>query len=70
VELTVVRNLMQPRLTEIRAQSRNECKDLSPVISTTTLSYSFPAEDGVTETRPFGNDMTFRSTLQSVDGKH
>jgi hypothetical protein len=68
VELTVVRNLVQPCLTEIRALAMTECKELSPVVTTTTLSYSFPAEDGITETRPFGEDMTFRSTLQSVDG--
>jgi hypothetical protein len=67
VELKVVRSIVQPRLTEIRALKKTECKDLSPIVTTTTLSYSFPAQDGMTETRPFGNDMMFRSVLQSVE---
>jgi hypothetical protein len=69
VELTVVRTLVQPRLTEIRALALNECEDLSPIVTTTTISYSFPAQDAITETRPFGDDMTFRSTLGSVEKK-
>ncbi len=69
VELTVVRTIVQPRLTEIRALAMNECKDLSPIVTSTTLSYNFPAQDGSTETRLFGTDMNFRTTLQSVEQK-
>ena len=28
--------------------------------------YNFPAKDGINESRPFGENMTFRITLQSV----
>ena len=67
VVLTVVRTIVQPRLTEIRALAKNECKDLSPIVTTTTLSFTLPAVDGNTESRPFGENMIFRATLQSLD---
>ena len=67
VVLTVVRTVVQPRLTEIRALAKNECKDLSPIVTTTTLSFSLPAVDGNTESRPFGEDMIFRTALLSLD---
>jgi len=66
VVLTVVRTVVQPRLVEIRALEKHECKDLSPIVTTTTLSFSMPAEDGKTESRPFGENMNFRATLQSL----
>ena len=43
VEITVTQGIVQPRLDEIRALAKNECKDLSPVVNTTTHTYSFPA---------------------------
>ena len=66
VELTVVRTVVQPRLVEIRALARNECKDLSPVVTTTTQTYSFAAEHGLDESSPFGENIIFRVALQSV----
>ncbi|MFW2373270.1 MAG: hypothetical protein ACN4GM_09120 [Gammaproteobacteria bacterium] len=66
VELTVVRNSVQPRLLEIRALSRTECKDMSPVVSTTSETYSFPANDGLSESRPFGENMIFRVVLLAL----
>ena len=66
VELTVERNIVKPRLKEIRALARNECKDLSPVVTRTTRNYSFPAVEGASESYPFGEDMVIRLTLQSV----
>jgi len=66
MELTVIRSDVQARLAEIRALSKRECRDLSPVVTTTTEAYSFPAKDGVDESHPFGNNMIFRVTLQSV----
>jgi len=36
IELTVVRNIVQPRMVEIRALAKNECKDLYPAVTTTT----------------------------------
>ena len=67
VELTVVRNVVQPRLVEIRALAKNKCKDLSPIVTTISESYIFPAKDGIDEARPFGENMTFRVTLQSAE---
>ncbi len=67
IVLTVVHNAVQSRLTEIQALSKNECKDLAPVVTTTTETYHFPAKNVINESRPFGHNMTFRATLQSVD---
>jgi len=69
VELTVVRSEVQARLAEIRALSKSECKDLSPIVSTTTQTYSLLAKDGVSESRAFGENVVFRVKLQSIGGK-
>jgi hypothetical protein len=66
VELTVVRNIVQPRLVEIRALAKSECKDLSPIVTATTQLYKHPAKDGVSERLPFGEHMAFRATIQSL----
>lgn len=66
VELTVVQNIVQPRLVEIRALAKNECKDLPPIVTTTTQLYRYPAKDGISEHLPFGEHMTFRATIQSL----
>ena len=66
VELTVVRDVVQSRLSEIRALTKSECKDMSPIVTTTTQTYSFSAIDGHKESLPFGENMIFRTTLQSV----
>jgi len=68
IELTVIRSVVQPRLVEIRALPKRECKDLSPIATTQSETYNFPAEDGYKESHPFGEDMTLRFTLQSVGG--
>jgi len=65
IELTVVRNIVQPRTIEIRALGKSECRDLSPVVTSTTQTYHFPAEGNIHEPRPFGENMTFRVTLES-----
>lgn len=36
IELTVVRKVVQPRLIEIRALGKSECRDLSLVVTSTT----------------------------------
>ncbi len=66
IELTVVRDVVQPRLVEIRALAKSECKDLSPTVITTTETYSIHAKDGARESRPFGKDMTFKVTVKSM----
>jgi len=67
VELTVIRSVVQPRLTEIRALGKNECRELAPVVTTASETYIFPAKDGVDKAHSFGNTMTFRVVLQPVD---
>lgn len=54
VELIATRTGVKPRLAEIRPPAMNECKDLSPVVTTTTQAYILPAEDGANESRPLG----------------
>jgi len=63
VQLKVVKITVQPRLTEIRALTKNECKDMSPIVNTTAHSYSFPAVKGINESRAFGDNMIFRATF-------
>lgn len=69
VELSVVHNDVRPRLTEIRALAKGECRDLSPVVASTTRTYSYLAKDDVDETRPFGENTSFRITIQSIGKK-
>lgn len=66
VDLTVVQTSVQPRLAEIRALARDECKELSPIVTTTRQTYRFAAEDGMHESRPFGEGMLFLVTLRSL----
>jgi len=66
VKLTVVRNVVQPRLIEIRALTKSECREMSPVVSTTTQVYSFHVNDSIIESSLFGENMTFQVTLKPV----
>ena len=67
VELTVARNIVQPRLDEIRAVARkNECKEMLPIITTTSESYKFPTKDSAFESRPFGEKMMFSVKLERL----
>jgi len=62
IELNVVRSVVQARLIEIRALTRKECKDMSPIVTTTTKSYRFPLKNNMSESHPFGENMTFHIT--------
>ena len=66
IEIKVVRILVKPRLIEIRALPKNECKDMAPILTITTESYLYPAIDGNSEARLFGEGMTFRSILTTL----
>ena len=68
IVLTVVRTTVKPSLARIQALSENECKNLSPIVTTTTETYRFDAKKGMDESRPFGKSMTFRATLQAMTG--
>lgn len=69
VELTVVRTDVKPRLAEIRALPKNECKELSPIVTTATQHYSFSLIDDARETWQFSEDSTFRVTGQLMREK-
>ena len=68
IKLTVILSTVKPRLTEIRALSRDECKDMSPIVTSVTKSYNIPAA-GSGETLLLSEDITFRYTLQSPINK-
>jgi hypothetical protein len=68
IELNVVRIVAQPRLVEIRALPSGVCKELAPIITTTTQTYRYPAEHNFDETRPFDENITFRARIQSIGG--
>lgn len=68
LELNVMRNVVQPRLTEIRALPKGECQELSPLVTTTTKTYHFPAKHGANESRPFDDHTTFKARFQSTGG--
>jgi len=61
----VAHNLAKPRLNEIRGLPRGECKDLAPVVTAVKQGYRFPARHGVSESRPFGEDMVLKVRLRS-----
>lgn len=70
VELIIVRNTVQPRLAEIRGLSKKECREMSPIVRTTTETYSLAVKDGINESRPFGENMTFWVNIQSMSKLH
>ena len=69
IELTVVWDVVQARLMEIRALSKEECKELSPVVTTATETFRFPAKSGLDESVPFGENIVFRVTAQALGGE-
>jgi hypothetical protein len=67
VFIKLEQNLVQPRLIEIRALGRNECREMSPVVTTTSENYSLPAKDNVSEKFRFGDRMNFEVMLNSLN---
>ena len=68
IELTAIRTVAQARLPEIRALKENECKELSPLITSTTKTYKIPAENGFEKTYPYDENINFHAKLQSIGG--
>ena len=66
VELSVTYTTVRPRLEEIRALSRSECKDMAPIVNTWTQAYSLPARNGVVEPRAFGDSKRLAITIDSI----
>lgn len=69
VQLSVVRNVVTSRLTEIRAVPKNECRNILPQITTSTQSYLFPAKSGKSEYSLFDGSLTLRLNLQLIGAK-
>lgn len=67
VKITATHSNIQPRLAEIRALPKGECMNLSPIVTTTTEVYSFPAKEAVDESLPFGKSMIFKVKLQPLN---
>ncbi|MBA6262342.1 hypothetical protein [Colwellia sp. Bg11-12] len=63
VELTVVHSRVKPQAIEIHKLPDDECKDMSPIVTTTVETYKFMAKKGLTESYPFGKNMTFSYSL-------
>tara|TARA_R110001592_G_scaffold89734_1_gene263724 strand:+ start:188 stop:703 length:516 start_codon:yes stop_codon:yes gene_type:complete len=63
IEFTVVLSKVQPRYIEIHKLAVDECKDLSPIVTTTVETYRFMAKKGLNESHPFGSLMTFRNSV-------
>lgn len=64
IEITVHRSIITPRLKEIRALAKNECKNLAPIIKEHTDTYTLPAKHGSSETFLFGDELKFHITVQ------
>jgi RAQPRD family integrative conjugative element protein len=66
IEITVLRSQIKNRRVEIHGLAKNECKNLAPIVTTVTESYTFPARTGLSETRSFGDTMSFKYTITSA----
>ena len=66
VEVTVSRSTVKSQRAEIHDLPKDKCENLAPVVATTTETYSFNEKECVNQTRPFGENMSFRFVIQSA----
>lgn len=64
IELMVKRSKVTSRFTDIHKLSANQCKDMAPVLTTTIENYTFGTQKGITESRAFGDSMTFNYNVK------
>ena len=65
--LTVFYNVVQPRLSAIRALANSECKNMSPLVITTTKTFRFAVKMDHNGTHTFGKGMIFKTrSLQLI----
>ncbi|HAD09833.1 MAG TPA: hypothetical protein DCF62_10145 [Porticoccaceae bacterium] len=69
IEVNVLWSKVKNRRIEIHNLGKKECADLSPIVTTITQSYTYPARTGPGDSRAFGNGMTFRFTVESSGSK-
>jgi len=67
IEVKVLHNRVKNRLLEIRALAKNECKELSPVLTTRSETYRFSTKSGVEESRPFGENLSFKAKIYPLN---
>lgn len=67
VKITATYSTIEPRLTEIRALPKGECRDLSPIVTSTTEVYSLSAKETVDESLSFGQNKRFKVKLQRLN---
>lgn len=65
VKLSVTHSTVKSRLAEIHALSSGECREMLPIVTSATQSYSLPV-NGSGETLLFSEDVTFKYTLQPL----
>lgn len=66
LEITVIRDWVQPRLSEIQALSKDQCETLLPILTTIKKTYRIPAQDGLDKDYAFGENMKFRVKLRDL----
>lgn len=66
VDITVRRSSVTPRLDEIHALPKGECKELLPLVTIVTKQYSFSASEGARGTWLFSENATFRITGELI----
>jgi len=66
IKLSVVRTTVQPRLQEIRALEKNECKDLSPIVNTISQDYTLPLNIDTNHQQAFGDKMIFQMSIHRI----
>ena len=69
IEVNVLWSKVKNRRIEIHDLGKKECANLSPIVTTITQSYTYPARTGPGDNRAFGNNMTFRLTVESSGNK-
>ena len=69
IEINVLRSKVKNRRVEIHSLGKKECSNLSPIVTTVTQFYTYPARIGATENRAFGDAMSFGLTIESGGNK-
>lgn len=69
IEISLLHQTVQSRLTEIRELPKKKCRELLPIVNTKSEIYRLKAVDGGEDTRAFGDKMSLRVTIQKIHGK-
>jgi len=64
--LKLTRLEVQPRVTEIRALPKNECREMAPVVASVSENYVTPLSNAGNKNYPFGKEMSIRISLSPL----